>query len=306
MGDANRILSVTEMSTFLQCRHKWALTSPSKEALQAKGFPALPLILGTLTHAGLSAHALHQDWGTAVQDAAGEYIASAQHESDEDRIEQAVQEACAWICDYIDEYGDEPFSPLRVIASEQTFTLGIHEPFTGEMLGTLVGTFDYILTDSNNRLYIADTKTYSPQNRPSHEKYALDLQFNTYAWVAQQIFGRCDGVLYDGIEKKHPAKFERFMLRPDAAVLGNIAEQVRHIFREAFSEDFYPLRILGYECNRCPVRDLCFSGLAGEDTEWIERQKYERNARGSRSRGAAGAAPATEIGNLQDFLDKTA
>jgi hypothetical protein len=294
---AQNFMSVTEMSTFLHCRHQWWLQSPSRGALQHKGFPPAPLILGTLVHAGLSAHALHLDWNLAVLEAAASYQPQVRFEEDAAYIEKASREACAWIVDYITEYGDDPFEPLQVVASEQSFSLEI------DGTGTLVGTFDYLLTDPRvpGSVYLADTKTFSPQNKPTHEKYNLDLQFNTYAWVCKQIFGRCDGFIYDGIEKKHPARFERFVLRPNDAILQNVGVQVRRTFQEAFSPDFYPLRILGWDCNRCPVRDVCFSGLSGEDTEWLVNEKYDRTARGSRSRDAVAGGGVRPVADIREL-----
>jgi hypothetical protein len=288
-------VSITELMSFRRCRRAWNLTSPNRLSLRKIGSPSAALQVGTGVHLALAAHAQGQDWLFALESwlndelldyrtkyraVVGMYPSDAETQAllDSFNLTKALIER------YFENYGEtQPLVEYRYVAVEQTFRVPI--PDTD---GFLIGTFDGIARDGNDRLFLVEHKTF--EKTPSDADLHRNEQFMcAYPWAAQALLGEpVTGVLYDGIRRALPGKTEskvpywkREKLFPSPRQVATFASYLPVIYREmAESPVIYPN--FEWTCFLCHVQDLCKAIQYGEDVEWLIKQGYTKGG-GSQS-----------------------
>lgn len=136
----------------------------------------------------------------------------------------------------------------------------------------LEGTFDFLVADKHDRVFVGERKTY--RARPKPQSLAENDQFLAYCWMVQQLGFRVGGVLYDGMWKrdvspKVPLKdlFYRDLLTRPQYEIDRFGEYLALEANEICSGPDIYLNRRWEGCYDCPFEKMCIAEHRGED--WI-------------------------------------
>jgi len=182
--------SVTALTTFLKCgrqyEHRYVLKTPP-------AFRPGNLAFGTAIHSALglfygrrmagmaepSAEELGADFSDAWRRELGGDIPVL---LDDGETEDSLTDKGVAMLQVFHEKAERPVTVLGV---EQSFTVEVHDPETGEVLPPLVGRLDAIVEDRGGSLVVLEHKTAA--RRYSEMKLAWDLQATAYSWAVQSM-----------------------------------------------------------------------------------------------------------------------
>jgi hypothetical protein len=208
----------SEAHTFLRCQRKWNFSSHNRQNLRRVAAPKSTLNVGSLVHHGLelALNGIRHPWDEVAKLAQRQAKEGEQKsievtgvgwlQEELDRLQEDQDLAVALVRNYCDYWsfmggGKTSVDPYEVVATEITFQVPI--PGTSHFYA---GTFDALLKDPLDRIWVMDHKTYSRE--PRKEKNELDWQFRSYGWVASQLFpgSEIGGTIYNGLKKTIPKK----------------------------------------------------------------------------------------------------
>ncbi len=202
--------SVTEMLDFMRCRRMWNYVSKNRMHLQPVVGPNA-LSTGVFIHRVLelqvtmpSSDAIVQAISEAWEDYLAKYqsaVGTQPAEAEIDLFSKSLITAQQIVQNYFRCYGENTLEQIqmRYEVAESDWELEIAPNVV------LTGKFDGVLTNDHGHIWLIDHKTYSG-SAPDVDQMHNDFQFNVYVWAARQLFGRCEGLVYDGILKSVPSK----------------------------------------------------------------------------------------------------
>lgn len=158
---------------------------------------------------------------------------------------------------------------------------------TGYVQHSLECTFDALIANEADRIYVLERKTYG--SRPKLESLMTNFQFIVYEWACQQLgLGPVGGLLYDGVWKRAEVpkgrKFEdlflRLSLERNEHELQEIEQYLAMKSRQMYTTSKTEQPLLNF--NRvwqgcymdCSVEDICTAMSKGEDVEYIKKEMF--------------------------------
>ena len=289
------IVSVTERSVFRRCRRRWDYSSTNRRGLVRVGPTAKALELGSLIHKALGEWSLHEELDPvelfmtfATQrmdeiDSAYRLTVGAAPSTEEfGPLLDIITLGRAMVSNYKKFYGS-PLPPnMRFASIEQQVEVPI--PGTnGEHV--LKASFDGLLQDDKNRLFVLERKTFS--RRPALDSLHRNDQFTAYTWAARELgIGPVHGVAYDGLLKKaklprnstDPADlFLRTTIRKPPEELEVFEQNLIGEVRDMANPDLvlYP-NVPWKGCDDCSFGDLCTAQSRGEPIDDLIRLLYTK------------------------------
>jgi hypothetical protein len=153
---------------------------------------------------------------------------------------------------------------------------------TGEVSHQLECTFDALLANENDRLYVLERKTYG--SRPKLESLMTNFQFIVYEWASATLgLGPVGGLLYDGAWKRaQPPKgrtmddlFLRLPLERNTHELEEIEQYLTMKSKQMYTTLKTETPLLDFNrmwsgCFDCGCEDLCTAMSKGEDVQYIK------------------------------------
>lgn len=202
---------VTEIHTssrnaFRRCRRKWLLGTLLN--LTSLGDTNFHLWFGTGFHFALEDYYGYRRFKEPI-DAFKAYYKSFMREQLPPEAEESIELAEGMLDHYLNYWIPQRGNEYRTfhvdgepqVEVDFTFTL----PKLSEKLGVEVkykGTFDRVVLDSDNNIWIQDYKTATNIDT---DKLETDPQISTYKWAAESWYGQpVEGVLYTQFKKKYP------------------------------------------------------------------------------------------------------
>lgn len=170
---------------------------------------------------------------------------------------------------------------------------------SGHVNHYLEGTFDGIVADDNDQLFVLERKTYGA--RPKLETLNSQFQFLAYIWLLHELRNqmvdhtyKIGGVLYDGAWKREkPPRgsvmsdlFLRTTLIRPMDELEEFSQYLPMKVGQMYASLHDPLTPLDYNrvwqgCFDCNVQDLCTSMSRGEDVDYIINRSFKIRERTS-------------------------
>lgn len=322
------IISTTEIQGYDRCRRMWSLTSFNGQSL-TRAIHRVALEAGTLWHAVQADWMSHPELDPCdIFEARYVELITLAKESYRKRngmmpmaaemepiIEAGVM-VKAMVKNYRDFYGKPLPDGFRCVSPEQTAVVPIPHseescrkcngygnlpgtPLpcdecngTGLVSHSLECTFDAVLADDQDQLFVLERKTYGA--RPKELSLYHNFQFKTYTWALTQLqMGHVAGLLYDGAWKRDQPPRPRagktydlsdlFLRTP---ILFNPyelqeLEQVLAIKARRMYESMHNMQetMLDYNrrwesCYDCSVEDLCTAITRDEDFDYIKRKYF--------------------------------
>lgn len=162
-------VSISDIHSFLRCRRAWDIQSPMRQNLERIGMPSAALHVGTGVHVALAANANGARWCEAVDawhanevaEFSTNYRAQVGCEPSADefvKLSESFNIVCGLVERYFARYTEA--HPLgehyRYVAVEQTFRVPIDG--TDGTDGYLIGTFDGLARDEDERIWLVEHK----------------------------------------------------------------------------------------------------------------------------------------------------
>lgn len=206
-------VSLSEISSFLECRTRWDYSSINRQGLRHKTSPRPYLTLGSAVHRGIEAQIEGLDPVTATQEYLDEEKAKQTAAYEEatgtklwDVELEAFQEnadlALGMVKQYFKHYGTEnPLADvgLKYIGTEITFKIPLDFLDFDDVV--LVGTFDGLAQDEYGNVWLVENKTYT--SPPDIAELQFHFQITGYAVAFEWLTGLpIKGVLYNGLSKR--------------------------------------------------------------------------------------------------------
>ena len=251
-------LSYTQISTYLACPLKYAFQYCEKIE-----WPFKPegLVFGSAIHQSLEHYYLgrQESRDVPVPELVAIFDAAWEKESAENTVlfkngntaEKLLQTAEAMLKTF-----KESVQPGEVLAVEQSFSVDLVDPETGENLGVpLAGRIDLIEKLDDQTIAVVDQKTAAKAYEKG--KVEQDLQLTAYSYVMakqghslEEIQLRFDVLLKNGSYKLLSYKTTRTM--DDLKRFYKIA---RSVLNAVEAQAFYPCR--SWMCTDCPFAKPC-------------------------------------------------
>lgn len=319
------IFSATEMQSYNRCPRMWNLTSFNGQGL-TRVVNNVALSTGTLWHETQASWLLSPQEDPEVlclghysimldkaKQAYRDKHGMAPNRVELINIEEAGQMVMAMTKNYRDYYKQPLPDGFRSIMPEQTILVPIpnstqqcfdclpqyHDYLRGharwdgcdQCKGGLVShqlecTFDALLANENNRLYVLERKTYG--SRPKLESLMTNFQFIVYEWASQTLgLGPVGGLLYDGVWKRAtPPKgrtfddlFLRLPLERNTHELEEIEQYLSMKSKQMYTtiktgQPSLDFNRMWQGCFDCSVEDICTSMSKGEDTNYVREHFF--------------------------------
>jgi putative RecB family exonuclease len=151
-------------------------------------------------------------------------------------------------------FHEEASRPTRVLAVEDTFSIEVVNPETGEVLPDLVGRFDALVEDGRGTRLL-EHKTSS--RRYSEAKLAHDLQPTAYS-LALQRMGIDAGVTYQVLLKTKTPTLELYEVERGPQDHRDLMETIVGVHRAVEAGAFHPIR--DWWCQGCVYSGPCLAG----------------------------------------------
>jgi hypothetical protein len=223
----------------------------------------MPLAFGTAFHAGL-AH--HYGWMKAgettpsLEDAKQRFVDSfnqarsgpvpLQHDDDDGETFELLE---AKGLQMLDAALAHPLSQSKVLAVEQSFTVDLHHPDTGEVLDIkLVGTVDLVIEEDDHRTVV--------EHKSSARKYTadqlnFDVQPSAYAYAAGQLGWGDVGLKFNVVTKTKLPAVQVEDLRRDDNDIEDFLRQAVGVLAAVDAGISFPIR--GWACRGCQFKSRC-------------------------------------------------
>ena len=261
-------ISVSQVKTYLLCPRKYELHYIRGEP---PAFLPVALAFGSAFHSALAAYygeimatgePLRRDlaldvfrdaWAKAVD---GPVPLQADEEEDEKGADQVVDKGVSMLHAFYDHAGKAPAS--QVDAVEQSFSVSIHDPETGEVFEEqLVGAIDLVLREEG-RPVIVEHKTAA--KKYGVDQLRFDIQPTAYQLAAREMGLGEVGIRYQVVTKtKVPAVQVADVMR-DAQDEDDFLRIVGGVLRAIDAGVSYPVR--GWQCRTCPYEHACRGGAS--------------------------------------------
>lgn len=147
-------------------------------------------------------------------------------------------------------------------------------------------TFDALLANERDRLYVLERKTYG--SRPKLESLMTNFQFIVYEWASATLgLGPVGGLLYDGAWKRaQPPKgrtmddlFLRLPLERNTHELEEIEQYLAMKSKQMYTTIKTGTPLLDFNrrwdgCYDCSVEDICTAMSKGEDVQYVREHFF--------------------------------
>lgn len=157
---------------------------------------------------------------------------------------------------------------------------------TGIVSHQLECTFDALLANERDRLYVLERKTYG--SRPKLESLMTNFQFIVYEWASATLgLGPVGGLLYDGAWKRaQPPKgrtmddlFLRLPLERNNHELEEIEQYLAMKSKQMYTTIKTGTPLLDFNrrwdgCYDCSVEDICTAMSKGEDVQYVREHFF--------------------------------
>lgn len=205
-------ISISEINSYLTCRRAWDISSANRQSLKHKSTPKMFFVVGSGVHEAIDAQARGDDPFACFEEflsrertdremAYQGIVGSPPWQSEMEEFDSAGNLARSLVRQYFDHYtAENPLADygLEYVATEIPFSIGL----PGD-LGSFVGTFDAVATDSatHSLFYLVENKTAA--QKPKLENIQSANQFVGYNWAFRALTGVLPaGTLYNGILKR--------------------------------------------------------------------------------------------------------
>lgn len=200
-----RLIRNSERSTFLTCRHRWALTWVyGRQAISS----ASALRFGDLAHQSLAAYYVPgrkrgpepaQTFERLYGEQAEEYQDRGFNVMMDEQWVDALELGRAMLTRYVEEFAPDD-AKFEVISSEQTFQVPVYRRLPRDFRFKAVGTLDGVWRElESKRIVFKEFKTTSAINT---DALALDEQASMY-WTFGPSWLRKRGILREGEDIDH-------------------------------------------------------------------------------------------------------
>ena len=283
------IIRVSERGTFKRCRKRWDYSSPNRQNLTTVGNP-IALRFGSMVHKTLELWAedpsqvsddifmrVSQEELQEIRARYKKAVGASPSEQELDEFYDHVELGRDMIRSYSAKWGSPVPDGYTLVQSEQTFHIQV--PGTEHVLQ---GTFDGLMKNDQDELFILERKTYS--SRPRIDNLQSNDQFLAYIWALSQLVegAPVGGIFYDGLwKRKLEGKrtlddlfLRELLIRPPEEV-----EQFEQYLVEEVQDMTDPnvriyLNRQWQGCFDCPFERLCKAESRGEDVDYVRRSAY--------------------------------
>lgn len=220
MRDSNKVIEIhtSDRLNFRRCRRKWNWTSPMHGNLVLADSPSAgPLWLGSGFHFAMEDYHGWKRFDHPT-DAFLAYVEAHRESQLPEDVDELIELGCSMLSYYADVWlqkpGREHYTTMSIGLTEPLVEFSWSIPLEG-MQGpngedvNYVGTFDRVVFDSEDRIWVIDYKTAARLETGNLE---TDSQVSAYTWAARKLFGdRVEGVIWQQHLKKvarGPAKLK--------------------------------------------------------------------------------------------------
>lgn len=266
-------LRVTGLTTFMQCRRKWALQYLGWENPNDNG---LARFRGTLVHAGLEAHYLGLDALEAIDQAVLDEIGPLPEEGHPDYVAEAIRYARPMVAQYI-EFMEHTGDDLgrEVVAVEAEF----EQRWEGHVL---TGHAD-LITDGPEGRTLTDHKTTSKK----YEIHPSEPQLMWYAVLAEEMLDiPIDNVEHNILKvnlhtgRGTPPFFWRSTVPVNSDMRHNAAQMLANVVKDidvaVVTDTLYPNPVSSGQCGWCQYKDVCPQFDDGSDWAFTLETNYRK------------------------------
>jgi hypothetical protein len=258
-------LSISDVSTFLECRRRWTFHSRNAMGLEPSQ-PSRALLLGTAVHEGLAAYykglqdglspvqsgftgMFTKSWGEQLSSYGIPQIRMKNADGVFDDLQTELTETKALGLGMLAQYAQwapKHDAGWKVLAVEYPFEIPID--FSGT---TFSGVIDLVVQDAIGRLWVVDHKTYT--SSPDPVLMSMDLQSLAYEWaIAEMNVLGTQGAEFAGT-------VFNVLKKSDARICGgNVSEPLSDFqLRACVIDDDQAERRFAGACQRRPDTPLC-------------------------------------------------
>jgi putative RecB family exonuclease len=173
---------------------------------------------------------------------------------DKRHCESALRELGARLIEAFAETAD---SNIYVVGVEETFSICLDHPATGEALPTrLVGVFDLVVQHNDGRYAVVEHKTAA--RRWSKQRLENDLQVTLYTLAAPAVGLSNANVYLQLLLKTKQPTVERCSLERSECAKREAIETIAGVLSAIDAGAFYRLR--DWHCRSCPFAAACLGG----------------------------------------------
>lgn len=275
--DGVRPIHTSDRIGFKRCRRKWALQSPLRLHLTRKEGSKSALWFGTGFHFALEDFHGYNHFHGKPQAAFQAYSKAFRHEDLPHDYESLVDLGINMLEHYLrwlrhrQQY--QTYWIDGVPQVEVRFSIPLPELFDAESGETPVhyhGTFDRVVIDEEERLWILDYKTAAQIDT---SKLETDPQVTSYLWAAEQLYDKpVEGVIY----MQHAKSFPQYPKITKRGVSTDKRQKTNHaLYREVLEAEYGSLQ-------KSPAACIDMLNLLAEQEDidsdrYIKRDLVRRN-----------------------------